>query len=78
MEITKDDATVSVNPSYTANPSIPGVGIKYPTKLTAARRNKGYAMKSRKPGKVREAQTGADGMSAQGAVSSGGAGGSLG
>jgi hypothetical protein len=79
--IKKDDSTVAVNPSYTANPSIPGVGIKYPTKLTAARRNKGYTMKARKPrkaGKVREAQTGADGMSAQSAVSSGGPGGSLG
>ena len=84
-DINKDDmggaANTAVNPSYTANPSIPGVGIKYPTKLTAARRNKGYTMKARKPGKagkVREAQTGADGMSAQGAISSGGAGGSLG
>ena len=83
--ITKDDmggaANTAVNPSYTANPSIPGVGIKYPTKLTAARRNKGYTMKARKPGKagkVRQAQTGADGMSSQGAISSGGAGGSLG
>jgi hypothetical protein len=81
-DIVKDDmggaANTAVNPSSTPNPSIPGVGIKYPTRLTAARRNKGYTMKARKAGKVREAQTGADGMSAQGAISSGGAGGSLG
>jgi hypothetical protein len=77
--IGKDAATVAVNPSSTPNPSIPGVGIKYPTKLTAARRKKGYAMKARKPIKVRSAQSGADGMgSSAGAVSSGGAGGSLG
>lgn len=74
----KDDATVAVNPSYTKNPSIPGVGIKYPTSLTAARRKKGISLNSRKPAKVRQRQSGSDGMSAQGAVSSGGAGGSLG
>jgi hypothetical protein len=84
-DIVKDDmggaANMAVNPSSTPNPSIPGVGMRYPTKLTAARRKKNYTMKARKPakaGKVREAQTGADGMSAQGAVSSGGPGGSIG
>jgi hypothetical protein len=73
----KDAATLAVNPSSTANPGIPGVGIKYPTKLTAARRSKGII---RKPKKNR---TGADSSSSastssSGAVSSGGAGGSLG
>lgn len=73
----KDDATVAVNPSYTANPGIPGVGIKYPTKLTAARRSKGHV---RKP-KIRRSQRDSSSSAAvgtSGAVSSGGAGGSLG
>jgi hypothetical protein len=71
----KDDATVAVNPSYTKNPGIPGVGIKYPTSLTSARRSKGII---RKPKRQKQRQAGGDGGPASGAVSSGGAGGSLG
>jgi hypothetical protein len=61
--------------SYTPDPGIPGVGIKYPTNLTAARRSKNVI---RKPKKNRQRQAQSDGTSASGATSSGGAGGSLG
>jgi hypothetical protein len=73
----KDDATVAVNPSYTKDPSIPGVGVKYPTNLTAARRAKGI---TRKP-KIRNSQMDSSSSSnsnSSGATSSGGAGGSIG
>lgn len=73
----KDDATVAVNPSYTKDPSIPGVGVKYPTKVTAARRAKGIV---RKP-KVRNSKTDSSSSASSnssGATSSGGAGGSIG
>jgi hypothetical protein len=72
----KDDATVAVNPSYTKDPSIPGVGIKYPTKLTAARRAKGIIRKPKKT-KTQDSSSSANSGSS-GATSSGGAGGSLG
>jgi hypothetical protein len=65
----------AANPSYTADPGIPGVGIKYPTSLTAARRSKNVI---RKPKMNRQRSTQGDGSSASGATSSGGAGGSLG
>ena len=66
----------AANPSYTADPGIPGVGIKYPTSLTAARRSKNVI---RKPKRNRSANNMmSDGSSASGATSSGGAGGSLG
>lgn len=73
----KDDATVAVNPSYTKDPSIPGVGIKYPTSLTAARRSKGVIRKPKKAKTQRDSSSSAS-MGSGGAVSSGGAGGSLG
>jgi hypothetical protein len=67
-----DKADNNVNPSSTANPNYPSVGIKYPTSLTAARRNKGVIRKpKRKKG-------GGDGNDASGAFSSGGPGGSMG
>jgi hypothetical protein len=65
----------TANPSSTPNPGIPGVGIKYPTSLTAARRSKNII---RKPKKNRQKSTQSDGTNASGAVSSGGVGGSLG
>jgi hypothetical protein len=74
-DIAKDDAPTAVNPSYTTNPGYPGVGIKYPTNLTAARRSKNII---RKPRKNRQSMTQGDGTSSSGATSSGGSGGSLG
>lgn len=73
----KDDATTAVNPSYTKDPSIPGVGIKYPTSLTAARRAKGVIRKPKKAKTQSDSSSSASAGSG-GAVSSGGAGGSLG
>lgn len=70
----KKDGT-SVSPSYSPDASYPGVGIKYPTSLTAARRSKNVI---RKPKMNRQRSTQGDGSSASGATSSGGAGGSLG
>ena len=75
-EIVKDDTTpMGINPSSTPNPGIPGVGIKYPTHLTAARRSKNVI---RKPRRVRTPSTQGDGSNASGATGSGGSGGSLG
>lgn len=68
--------TVAVNPSSTKDPSIPGVGIKYPTSLTAARRSKGVI---RKPKRAKtQTDSSSSTSSSSGSVSSGGAGGSLG
>jgi hypothetical protein len=67
-----DKADNNVNPSSSLNPTYAGVGIKYPTSLTAARRSKGVIRKpKRKKG-------GGDGNDASGAFSSGGPGGSMG
>ena len=74
MDLSKDSGT-SVNPSYSPDASYPGVGIKYPTNLTAARRSKNVI---RKPKMNRQPKMQSDGSSASGATSSGGAGGSLG
>jgi hypothetical protein len=63
----------NVNPSSSLNPTYPGVGIKYPTSLTAARRSKGVIRKPK-----RKRVSGGDGNDASGAVSSGGPGGSIG
>ena len=68
----KADGPTSVNPSSSIDPTYPGVGIKYPTYLTAARRSKGIV---RKP---KSKKGGGDGNDASGAVSSGGPGGSMG
>lgn len=73
----KDAATVAVNPSSTKDPSIPGVGIKYPTNLTAARRSKGVIRKPKRTKTQRDSSSSAS-VGSGGAVSSGGAGGSLG
>jgi hypothetical protein len=69
----KADGPNSVNPSSTANPTYPGVGMKYPTHLTNARRKKGIVRKPK-----RNRISGGNGNSASGAVSSGGPGGSIG
>ena len=62
----------NVNPSSSIDPTYPGVGIKYPTSLTAARRKKNVVRKpKRKTG-------GGNGQDAAGVVSSGGPGGSMG
>ena len=66
------DTSNSVNPSSTANPTYPGVGIKYPTYLTAARRSKGVIRKPKKR------NGGGNGQDASGAFSSGGPGGNMG
>jgi hypothetical protein len=65
-------ADTGVNPSSTADPTYPGVGIKYPTSLTAARRSKGVIRKPKKK------NGGGNGQDASGAFSSGGPGGSMG
>ena len=62
----------NVNPSSSINPTYPGVGIKYPTSLTAARRSKGVIRKPKKK------NSGGNGQDASGAFSSGGPGGSMG
>lgn len=68
------DSPVSpAQPSSTANPTYPGVGIKRPQSLTSARRAKKMT-KVRKPKK----QYGGNGESASGNFASGGPGGSLG
>lgn len=69
------DKSISVNPSSTPDPTIPGVGLKYPTNLTAARRSKNIV---RKPRKTRRGSQSTGGQSSSGAFSSGGAGGSMG
>ena len=69
----KADGPNAVNPSSSLNPTYPGVGIKYPTSLTAARRSKGVI---RKPKRKRVG--GGNGQDASGAFSSGGPGGSMG
>lgn len=71
----EDNESKALNPSSTPNPTIPGVGIKYPTSLTAARRSKNIIRKPRKP---RKGSQGIGGNSSSGAFSSGGAGGSMG
>jgi len=71
--VKKDGGTTSVNPSSSADATYPGVGIKYPTYLTAARRNKNVI---RKPKRKRVG--GGNGQDASGAFSSGGPGGSMG
>jgi hypothetical protein len=68
----KADGPNAVNPSSTANPTYPSVGIKYPTYLTTARRNKGVVRKPKKK------NSGGNGQDASGAFSSGGPGGSMG
>lgn len=78
LHINEPDAeksATSVNPSSTPNPTIPGVGLKYPTSLTAARRSKNII---RKPKKNRTPSQGVGNGSSSGAFSSGGAGGSMG
>jgi len=65
----------ALNPSSTPNPTIPGVGIKYPTSLTAARRSKNII---RKPRKARRGSQSIGSEGSGGAFSSGGAGGSMG
>ena len=75
LHINEPNATKAdnnVNPSSSIDPTYPGVGIKYPTSLTAARRKKNVVRKpKRKTG-------GGNGQDASGAVSSGGPGGSMG
>lgn len=75
LHINEPNATKAdnnVNPSSSIDPTYPGVGIKYPTSLTAARRKKNVVRKpKRKTG-------GGNGQDAAGAVSSGGPGGSMG
>jgi hypothetical protein len=73
--IDKPDANKALNPSSTPNPTIPGVGLKYPTNLTAARRSKNIIRKPRKP---RTGSQSNGNASSSGAFSSGGAGGSMG
>lgn len=76
LHINEPDASKAdnnVNPSSSLNPTYPGVGIKYPTSLTAARRSKGVV---RKPKKSKTG--GGNGQDASGAFSSGGPGGSMG
>ena len=75
LHINEPDATKALNPSSTPNPTIPGVGLKYPTSLTAARRSKNIIRKPRKP---RKGSQSTGGNSSSGAFSSGGAGGSMG
>lgn len=77
LHINEPDAakSVAVNPSSTPNPTYPGVGLKYPTSLTAARRSKNIIRKPRKP---RKGSQGIGNSGSSGAFSSGGAGGSLG
>jgi hypothetical protein len=74
LHINEPDAK-GLNPSSTPNPTIPGVGIKYPTSLTAARRSKNII---RKPRKARRGSQGIGNSGSSGAFSSGGAGGSMG
>jgi len=62
----KADGPNAVNPSSTANPTYSGVGIKYPTSLTAARRSKGVIRKPK-----RNRNSGGNGQDASGAFSSG-------
>ena len=75
LHINEPNATKAdnnVNPSSSIDPTYPGVGIKYPTSLTAARRKKNVVRKpKRKTG-------GGNGQDAAGVVSSGGPGGSMG
>jgi hypothetical protein len=66
-------ADTGVNPSSTADPQYPSVGIKYPTHLTTARRSKGIVRKPK-----RNRVSGGNGSNASGAFSSGGPGGSVG
>lgn len=76
LHINEPDANKAdnnVNPSSSINPTYPGVGIKYPTNLTTARRAKNVV---RKPKKTRTSV--GNGQDASGAFSSGGPGGSMG
>ena len=77
LHINEPDAakSLAVNPSSTPDPTIPGVGLKYPTSLTAARRSKNII---RKPRKTRRGSQSIGGNGSSGAFSSGGAGGSMG
>ena len=75
LHINEPDASKTLNPSSTPDPTYPGVGIKYPTSLTAARRSKNII---RKPRKTRRGSQGIGNSGSSGAFSSGGAGGSVG
>jgi hypothetical protein len=65
----------ALNPSSTPDPTYPGVGLKYPTSLTAARRSKNII---RKPRKARMGSQSNGNASSSGSFGSGGAGGSMG
>jgi hypothetical protein len=69
----KDASITAVNPVGTPNPTYPGVGIKYPTKLTAARRAKKMTKRKKKTKNQLDNSNGS-----AGSFGSGGPGGSLG
>lgn len=75
LHINEPNANKALNPSSTPDPTYPGVGLKYPTSLTAARRSKNIIRKPRKP---RTGSQSNGNSSSSGSFSSGGAGGSMG